>query len=484
MAIQKRILVIVFFISLFLSTSVTRAQGINAYFYASPFYATGYGIYIETYITIDGNSVNYTLNEDNRLQASVQVTMAFKNADEIQEYRKYKIVSMAFQDSIYNHPDFTDLQRILIPEGVYNFDLILHDNIGPDTLPDYKSSQLISVNLPKNEIALSGIQFLERFTETENENIYVKNGYECIPYTSNVFPKESKYLRFYLELYNAAKELEPLDDFNFKVTIEHINTHKPIKEFTSFTQQKAMNLNVLLKEIDIRKLSSGNYFLTIDVLDRNNKSVIKESRFFQHNNPDVKANPAIDLKTVNISNTFIDQFSDVDSLRKAVKFLQPIADQAENSFIKDKTASADLVTLQQFFFCFWSARNQRQPQEEWNHYLNELKYVQDNFSTNNEQGFETDRGKIYLQFGAPDAITFENSDPDNYPYTIWHYFTIADQANRKFLFYNPTSMSNDFKLLHSNMINVATNVPWQNALYLKGEKGNADCNAKRIFEGK
>ena len=40
------------------------AQGIDAYFYSSPFYAPKYGEYIETYIAIAGKSVNYILNQE------------------------------------------------------------------------------------------------------------------------------------------------------------------------------------------------------------------------------------------------------------------------------------------------------------------------------------------------------------------------------------------------------------------------------------
>ena len=59
------------------------AQGVDAYFDYAAFFAPGSGTYVETYIAFAGNSLHYILTPDSTLQASVEVTMLFKNVDKI-----------------------------------------------------------------------------------------------------------------------------------------------------------------------------------------------------------------------------------------------------------------------------------------------------------------------------------------------------------------------------------------------------------------
>ncbi|MCK9206806.1 MAG: hypothetical protein M0P66_06820, partial [Salinivirgaceae bacterium] len=102
---------------LFLSTSLIKAQGVDTYFYSAPFYAPGAGAYIETYLAFAGNSMHYMKNKDSALQASAEVTMVFKNVDEIKEFRKFKVVGPYLPDTAKRFPPFIDQQRILIPQG-------------------------------------------------------------------------------------------------------------------------------------------------------------------------------------------------------------------------------------------------------------------------------------------------------------------------------------------------------------------------------
>ena len=111
--------------TILLSTSNINAQIAEAHFDYAPFYSRTSGTYVETYIKIPNKSLNYVITEDNTLEASVEVIMVFKNIDKIKEYRRFNIVSPTLPDTALFLPDLIDLQRISIPEGIYNFDLII-----------------------------------------------------------------------------------------------------------------------------------------------------------------------------------------------------------------------------------------------------------------------------------------------------------------------------------------------------------------------
>ena len=68
----------------------------------------------------------------------------------------------------------------------------------------------------------------------------------------------------------------------------------------------------------------------------------------------------------------------------------------------------------------------------------------------NKKGYDTDRGRVYLQYGPPDTREQEYHESTTYPYEMWHYYKITNQSNRKFIFYNTDLVTNDFTLLHSD----------------------------------
>jgi hypothetical protein len=79
----------------------------------------------------------------------------------------------------------------------------------------------------------------------------------------------------------------------------------------------------------------------------------------------------------------------------------------------------------------------------------------------------SDRGRVYLQYGAPDASQQVSTEPNSYPYEIWQYYRIKDpatgqfQSNKKFVFYNPSLDGKCYSLLHSDARGEMRDDRWQ-----------------------
>ena len=88
------------------------------------------------------------------------------------------------------------------------------------------------------------------------------------------------------------------------------------------------------------------------------------------------------------------------------------------------------------------------------------------FSTPSRQGYKTDRGRVYLEYGRPYDRLASVNEPGAYPYEIWFYTTIPNkQTNIGFAFYEPSLVSNDYVLLHSNARGELRDPRWKIRIY-------------------
>jgi GWxTD domain-containing protein len=157
----------------------------------------------------------------------------------------------------------------------------------------------------------------------------------------------------------------------------------------------------------------------------------------------------------------VEQLTNIDSLREFVSSTYPISSALEKNFLKGNLKTASLQVLQQYFLGFWQRRNPSDPRQAWENYRYQVEVAQHNFGTPVKKGYQTDRGRVFLQYGAPNVRVERNNEPSNYPYEIWQYYSLGNQTNRKFVFYSPDLVTSDFYLLHSDALGEFNNPRWQ-----------------------
>lgn len=118
---------------------------------------------------------------------------------------------------------------------------------------------------------------------------------------------------------------------------------------------------------------------------------------------------------------------------------------------------------------FWIAMAKKttptqKPYDLWLSYKAQVQLVQKKFGILRMPGYETDRGRVYLQYGSPSSMIQEESSPSEYPYEIWVYDKIQNYSNKRFIFYNPDLANNSYILLHSDMYGEVQNYRWQHDL--------------------
>jgi len=462
----------VFFLTivvLLLGFSSLHAKKLNAFMSYATFYSPENGPYIETYLTVEGKSAKYVLNENGKFQAAIQIILLFKLGDEVVNHDKYELSSPEINDTLNIIDNFFHQERYSLANGNYEFEIQIWDK-NSEVKPDINLQPLV-LDYPEDEVVISGIQLVSSYTKTEEEGVFSKHGYDISPYIFNFFPEQISKVTFFAEIYNTAAELGENEKYLLKYYIVPVDKEKPLSKYVQQKKVIAAPVNILFSEFDISNLPSGNYFLTIEAINKSNELLGLNRIFIQRSNPQIQIN-VMDLANIDIGNTFVSRITDIDTLREYIQFLMPISSQQEKGFADAHLGSSDIETLQRYFYNFWLNKDQLEPEKAWYAYLAEVNKVNFAYSTQIQKGYDTDRGRIYLKYGAPNAISESYNEPAAYPYEIWHYYVLKNgQRNKKFIFYTLDIVTNDFTLLHSDVTGELSNYRWQQVLYSRARPG-------------
>lgn len=416
--------------------------------------------YVETYLSIIGNSVHYVKNKNGRYQAAVDIRMSVMKGDSLKDYRKYVLNSPETDDTT-QAPNFLDLQRFTLPVGLYNLTITMFDvNRTPQRM--VTNARSLIVDIDPDSVGLSHIEMLESYSKSNGQTLLTKSGYDLVPYVASLYPGNMANLSFYGEVYNTKKVL---NDQKFLVLhyIESAETRSRMTDYNSFQKLSAAPVNSILYSFDISKLPSGNYNLVVEVRNSQNRLLSIRTVPFERFNPGIQLKLS-DISSIDVTNTFAAKITSKDTLIDYIRSLGPISTQNEREFADARIKDGDLKSLQQYFFNFWQTRNEHSPEGAWLLYNKQVQKVNANYGTLITKGYQTDRGRVYLQYGPPDQIVVMNNEPSSYPYEVWQYYTIrgsatdvninapgnTTQSNKKFVFANFDLVTNNYVLIHSD----------------------------------
>jgi GWxTD domain-containing protein len=468
---KKTCLILVIALSLAVSSSAEKLSALFAY---SVFNQPSGSPFIETYLSVTGRTVNFSPNSGGKLQGKIEVQWVLKKDSAIIAFDKYNLLSPELASSSDAKPDFMDQQRIAASEGIYSLELSITDKNSSEQGVSIK--QPITVRFAEDRITISDIELVESYRKSDAGGKFSKSGYEVLPFVSSFYHEGIKGISFYAEIYNAKKYLGE-EDFLISYKIFNDGNKSTANDLVFYKKQKAQDVNILLASIPIDNLTSGNYNIGIEVRDKKNQLVAHKSLFFQRSNP-LRQPIAVndDYATINTENTFVANYTNVDSLKMYLDCLYPISSVNERNIADNQISIKNVKSMQQFLYYFWSKRDNIAPEQKWYVYKAEVEKTNAAYSTHNKKGYETDRGRVYLQYGPPNSMERDDMSTDSYPYEIWHYYTVGTQSNRKFVFYSRERSSNNYELLHSDVTGEVYMADWQLRLHERTNKyGDLDA---------
>jgi len=439
---------------------------LRAYLNDQQFFSPTDGAYLEVQLNFVGHTLNYIHTLDD-MYAEVEITQIFKRGTEVIHLDKYQLTSPYFKDSIVDN--FFDIQRYLLDEGTYSHELILRDLNSEQ--PALSVERVVQIGSFDGRISISTITPAESIQHSDPRlvNSFSKMGYDVIPMSGNYYPADMNWLPYYAEIYNTDKFIDDSIYVIEQIIISN-ESRFDMEMYNRYFRMRTNAIRPLAKVIDITMLPTGNYTLQLNVLNREKEVLATQNLNFDRNNSEEVNSLAIE--TIILDPAF-EASIPPDSTGYYVASLIPISRPAEVRNIISLLKERDNDKNKKYIQAFWKEAAKNDAYEEWMKYKAQVMYVERIFATNYQVGFETDRGRVYLQYGQPNQMTEQAMSPSEYPYEIWQYDKIERFSNRRFVFYNPTNINNDYKLLHSDMVGELQNYRWQFAL---NKRNTSDSN--------
>lgn len=304
-------------------------------------------------------------------------------------------------------------------------------------------------------LSMSGIELSYKIsllpidTDSSNYRSIDKSNRRIVPNPSNMFVDEDSVLCFYSEVYN----LEPgVDDGKYYyVGCKLLDSYgKVVSDYGKRKNVKPGERAIVSSAIDISDMPDGSYILKIEVTDGASGLSTTASKSF------TLLSSKMELRPGQIVTEFTEE--DVELLEKVAKYALTFE---QNKMLKQ----LDLAGKKRFFDDFW-IRNDPDPTTPINEFKIELfrrfNYSNEHFSVSiasRDDGWQTDRGRIYVIYGEPDDIRSFPSTEDLNPFEKWNYNNVFRQGARFFIFEDETGYG-DFRLAHSDAEGEKFDIEW------------------------
>ena len=312
------------------------------------------------------------------------------------------------------------------------------------------------------ETVLSDITLASSIESSQERTIpFYKNGLLVRPNANQLFGQGLSRVYYYAEAYEAPAAANESDEYTLFAFVSEANRPQPIGGLQNRTVREARSPDVIVGEFDVSELPSGSYFLRIAVLNRENEAVVEQARKFFIYNPTVRRpeTPVVEMDFETSPYAAMPE----EEVALGLDHISIIANESDRRRIR---RIQDLNEKRRYLMDFWQKRDD-QPGTPVNEFKEEfyrrLQYANDRYSSNRQEGWRTDRGRVIIRYGIPTSIDPHLYDRNAEPHEIWQYNNIPGEGQALFVFADLSGFG-DFELLHSTVAGERSLPDWQQQL--------------------
>lgn len=345
-----------------------------------------------------------------------------------------------------------ELIRYVLYPGTYRIEARVDDLNRHTYYSEDYAIELKPVNV--EHLTISDIILASRIERAQGDVAeFDHNGLLVLPNAERVYGDSNPQLFFYTELYNLDADKGGTYTTGGRVLDTNGNEMRTLRERT---RQVLGSYLVEVDAFSVATLRSGSYELELQVIDNASQDTAYATRkFWVYRQGEVLTS----TQPMGYPGFDISAMTDED-VNQELAWIRPIITDKARAQIQQLT---NPDSRRRYLAYFWATNDpdtNTVVNEFRDEYMARLRFVNDRYASFKREGYETDRGRVYLMFGPPDILDdFPYSSNVQRAYQIWYYDSI--EGGVQFVFVDRTNLG-DFVQVHSTKRGELNNPNWQN----------------------
>lgn len=351
--------------------------------------------------------------------------------------------------------------RLTSPPGEFELVVVAADSAGVP-VAEIRRDVIVPDFLDASSAKVSDITISTGIVQSSNrEDPFYKNGLSITPNPNHLYGEGVSRLFYYVEVYHADQVATAAGQYTALVYVAAANSAAPLAGLQKRLVRPARMPDVLVGTFDLQALPTGTYFVHVVLLDEGNAAVGEQTQKFFVYNPAVAVEAPEPLEVSFETSEYASMPE--EEVDEAFQYIRIIATEQEERRIR---RIEDLDEKRRFLMTFWEVRDptpstaENEVQEE---FYSLLSYANERYSVRTVAGWETDRGRTLIKYGAPSDIEPHLYERDVKPYEIWTYNNIPGEGQGLFVFADLDGFG-EFEMIHSTVAGERRLPNWQREL--------------------
>lgn len=307
--------------------------------------------------------------------------------------------------------------------------------------------------------ALSSVQLARGIERSEDpSDPFAKSGLRVRPNPSAFYGEGAPAIAYYAEVYRPPASG---DEYTLLTYLAESDQAGPMAGHQRRTTRSVRPVDVIAGQLDVSDVPSGIYYLRLVVLDAGNEAVAEQSKRVYVINPDI-ARADDGVAEMDYEATLFAAMGE-EELERGLRHVRVLASGREVAQIEALTSDDD---RRQFLASFWRNRDTdgRPGVNEALRGFNErLALVNERYREGGRDGFDTERGRVYLKYGPPSEVDRRAFDSNANPHEVWTYENIPGEGRSMFVFVDRYG-AGSYELVYSDVTGETSMANWRQAL--------------------
>ncbi|NPV14552.1 GWxTD domain-containing protein [candidate division WOR-3 bacterium] len=293
----------------------------------------------------------------------------------------------SFQDAAQHQRTFVDQFSINAPPGTYEVKVTIADSLNQGTIID-----TLTVPDFAAHPALSSIQLaVALLRDTATGRLVV------VPNPGRRFGSDARKLCAYLEGYGLIPDS---GSYEFRYHLVDVLSKDTIVRSAPIVRKKSGAKASITLELGIDSIQDGSYLFGVTLTDHSNNRTVTTARQFTIGSTAPSPRPYT--------------FQPSPQEEKYYRKLEFIATPKELAYYNSLSDSGKVAYLA----WFWSKHNLTE-------FVRRMETAEGRYRSGRTSGINTDRGRVYVRYGEPDAVERKTMEMEIKPREYWYYYQLG-----------------------------------------------------------